>query len=736
MVGSSTVGDKVRFGPFEADLRSGELRKLGIRIKLQGQPFRVLCLLIEHKGEVVSREELQREIWGPTTVVDFDRGLGTAINKVREALCDSADSPRYIETLARRGYRFIADVQAVEPPRAPEPQIPQQGHDPVLMEVVPQPVPVVTLQSSPAVTLAEDPATNSRGRRKWLVSSLAVITACAWALGFWSARSPIVQFKQVTWSEHVYPGDSALERFPGVVTDGLNVFFPEMRDRNLLLSSASIRDGDASPVSMPADIIRPSVADISPDGTRLLVLSMTWAEPEHPLWVVPSHGGAAHKVSNALAHDATWLPDGESILFAAGHDLVITRSDGSAHQKLATLSGRAFWLRYSPDGKTLRFTMRDPKTRAGILWEIAADGSGLHRLLAGWDAAQNECCGSWTADGDFIFQATSGSMSNIWIRHEQGRRFSPDSMRIEQLTSGPLSYVSPVPDRHGRAVLVIGTHSRNQLLRFDPASRQFSPATVGTNNANRIVFTREGTRVAWTSSIDGTLWQSLSNGPQRLQLTSGPMRVSLMNWSPDNRRLAFAARKPGGPQRIYLVAADGGTPEEISAEAHGQTDPSWSPDGNSIVFGRSPQYLGEDTVPKALYVIDLKTRKRVTLPGSEGLFSPRWSPNGRYIAAISLNQRRMVIFDRTTETWREVASQSINNPTWSRAGDAIYFQSSDMEDQPIYKVTISTGRVQAVVDFRDFRQADKVNYLGLAPDDSPLVSLRFATADIYSLTRD
>src|SRR5579863_6597726 len=112
MVGSRSV-EKVRFGPYEADFRSGELRKLGIRIKLQGQPFKLLALLVDHAGDIVTREELQRDIWGPNTVVDFDHSLGTAINKLREALCDSAESPRYIETHARRGYRFVAEVHSV-----------------------------------------------------------------------------------------------------------------------------------------------------------------------------------------------------------------------------------------------------------------------------------------------------------------------------------------------------------------------------------------------------------------------------------------------------------------------------------------------------------------------------------------------------------------------------------------------------------------------------------------------
>jgi len=105
-----------RFGVFELDLSAGELRKSGVKLRLQGQPFQVLALLLGRAGEVVTREELQQQLWPSDTFVDFDHSLNTAINKVREALGDSASSPRYVETLARRGYRFIAPVQA--PPSA------------------------------------------------------------------------------------------------------------------------------------------------------------------------------------------------------------------------------------------------------------------------------------------------------------------------------------------------------------------------------------------------------------------------------------------------------------------------------------------------------------------------------------------------------------------------------------------------------------------------------------------
>lgn len=121
---------RVRFGAFEADLRSGELRKHGLKIKLQDQPFHILALLLEHPGEVVTREELRQKLWLADTFVDFDVGLNTAIKRLRDALGDTAESPRYVETLPRRGYRFIAQVDglaAATPPSSPA-QIPTDRH--------------------------------------------------------------------------------------------------------------------------------------------------------------------------------------------------------------------------------------------------------------------------------------------------------------------------------------------------------------------------------------------------------------------------------------------------------------------------------------------------------------------------------------------------------------------------------------------------------------------------------
>src|SRR5229473_5645507 len=118
---------RVTFGLFEADLQSGELWKAGKRIKIQSQPFKVLATLLEHPGEIVSREELQLRLWGKDTIVDFDHSLGTAINKIREALGDSAENPRFVETLARRGYRFIGKIDRSEPQAPVQAPTPSSG---------------------------------------------------------------------------------------------------------------------------------------------------------------------------------------------------------------------------------------------------------------------------------------------------------------------------------------------------------------------------------------------------------------------------------------------------------------------------------------------------------------------------------------------------------------------------------------------------------------------------------
>jgi Tol biopolymer transport system component/DNA-binding winged helix-turn-helix (wHTH) protein len=719
---TSTRLTKIRFGVFEADLRAGELRKSGIRIKLQSQPFKLLAILLAHAGEIVTREELQQQIWGSETVVNFDHSLGTAVNKVREALGDSAENPHYIETLAKRGYRFIVPIQVLEPIET----------QPVSTAVVP------AIVSFPKIEPEVLRSKSIPRKVSWrlVIPSAATLLALSLAVRLWQinqgVRPTLLKFTQITSSDSIYPGDAGIERFPALLTDGSRLYFSKIENGQVALAYSAIAGGDANPLVTPPEIGAPRLADISPDGSKLLVFGETFSELERSMWVVPSAGGAARKVVSGLGHDGTWLPDGKTLLYASGRDIMIAREDGQEPRILVSVPGRAFWLRCAPDGSRLRFTLIDSATRATSLWEYSFAGKQLRPLLRDWSSRTGDCCGNWTPDGKyFIFQSNRPRGSDIWALAERAWIGASTPAPVE-LTAGPLNFLGPVVSRRGYQIYFTGAHKRSQLRRYDASSHQFIPYLREIGMAGRTEFSRDGTRVAWISTSDGSLWQSRLGGSQRLQLTSSPMRVFMMRWSPDSRSIAFMGKEPGKTWKIYSIATEGGKPQVVSEEPRSQADPDWSPDGKTIVYGRSSDFMAEDSTPKAIQMVDLTTRKAAIVPGSEGLFSPRWSPDGRYVVAMPLDQRKLMLFDTTSQEWSELARGSFNNPVWSKDGKSLYYQSYD-EGSPIRRMQVTGGRVDKIADFRDIPPGTTVGYWGIADEDAPIVSFNFLTADIYSV---
>jgi Tol biopolymer transport system component len=205
-------------------------------------------------------------------------------------------------------------------------------------------------------------------------------------------------------------------------------------------------------------------------------------------------------------------------------------------------------------------------------------------------------------------------------------------------------------------------------------------------------------------------------------------------WSPDGTRIAFMGRMPGRPWQIYVIAAEGGEPQLMLEGERPEADPDWSPDGKSLMFGRPPDYLAESGAPKAIHILDLKTRELATLPDSDGLFAPRWSPNGRYVAALTLDQLRLRLFDFSTRTWTELGQfKTVHNPTWSRDERFLYFEVVD--EASIYRVRMSDRAVEQVVGMDGVWKSAYGGcvFEGLAPDDSPLLFCYRHDPDIYAL---
>ncbi|MGO9273739.1 MAG: protein kinase domain-containing protein [Terriglobia bacterium] len=516
-----------------------------------------------------------------------------------------------------------------------------------------------------------------------------------------------------------------------VATDGTRLYFV---DSQLGLAQTSVTGGETVPIPTSA-VVDPSflnLFDISPDGSDLLLATLPGSTPEGPLWTLPVLGGSPRRFGNLEVHSATWSPDGGRIAYSKGNEIFLAKSDGSEPWRLLITSGTSSYLRWSPDGTILRFTVNDPQTNNRSLWQASTDGSNLHPLLPGWNNPPNECCGNWTPDGRyFVFEAVRQGTASVWAMREGGGLFGRTRQEPVQLTTGPMNVEEPVPSRDGKKLFVQGRQPRSELVRYDAKSRQFAPYLAGIS-AMGFDFSRDGQWVAYDDDADGTVWRSKVDGTEKLQLTFPPMQAYLPRWSPDGKQIVFFGHPPGEPSQIYAVPAAGGSPELIyRSSGTNLADPNWSPDAKSLVFGNNT--LSDQG--SSIYVLDMKTRNASKLPGSDGLFSPRWSPDGRYVVSMTVDSLKLMLFDFTTQKWTELVKMLVAYPNWSRDGRTLYFDGT-LEDEPGYfRMRISDRKLERVLSLKGFQQAVGTfgQWSGLAPDESPLYVRDASIQEIYAL---
>lgn len=727
----------VSFGRFEADLHSGELWKGTLRLRLPAQPFKLLTMLLEKPGEVVPREEILERLWGKETNVDFDRAIAGAVNKIRDVLCDSAENPTYIETLPKRGYRFVAPVTILSKPSPTTNtnfEQPQSASSPLIQATSPPVLPASVADES-ASDSWPGASTSERYAFKIREFGLLVIVVgqcllLAWLL-VWREPAAIPEVEQLTYGQTVSSGPVNAENLPGLATDGTSIFFTMQIEGQLQLASIAIETGKIRQIPLPHELASVSIEDISKDGSRLLLLSRLNSSSEQPLWVVPTSGIGAFRVGNILAHAATWMPDDNGILYAKGNDLyVVQLADGNITH-FATLHGQAFWMRWSPDGKILRFTLINPMTHKDTLWEIQR---GSHNASPISDLAGHHsfmCCGVWSASGkNYIFQMLRYHGSDLW-----DLRRSLFGSKLVRLTQGPLYYFSPIAGPAGRRIYFLGSDESAGLQRFDPEQHAFVPAKRFLRDATRVEYSPDGDSVIWTDS-NGGLWRaSASNGANLLQLVPPQLSVFAAHWSPDGSKLALMAKEPGQPYSLYVENSVGGQIRPLLHENYNLADPTWSPNGRMLAFGREPALMGDEPGPHQIYILDLKNGKVQVLPHSDGLFSPRWSPNGKWIAALSLDQKRVMLFNVKSRSWSLLANTSAADPVWGRNSKALYVHAFLADEQPILRLSVPTGEKQVVADLSDIRLREAGNYFfsGLTPYNEPLILPRVGTSNIYTL---
>jgi Tol biopolymer transport system component/DNA-binding winged helix-turn-helix (wHTH) protein len=695
----ATSADKLyEFGEWRLDPAEHLLLRNGSTVPLGPKVFDTLLLLVESAGRLVTKDEFMNRVWPDSFVEDL--ALTQNISQLRKVL-GNGDAP-VIETVPKRGYRFVLSVAVRE--RAQSPDL------------------------APQVKL---PGTRNRLHLNRTVYA-PVIGVLLVAVLILANRRPqgldASNFAQIT-------NDGQAKQGP-IVSDGLRLYFGEGSTNHHFIAQSSVTGGEVT--TLPIPLQAPDILDMAPRRGELFVGS---AGPEStasensgdiastpPLWIFSLSGGVLRRTDQAAADAATHSPDGSEVAFVQGTVVYRSRSDGSSAQEVASVPGVGSWLRWSPDGSRLRLTVFDKATGQSSIWEVLLSGKEARRLLADWSQRGSECCGNWTPDGKyFLFQATREGRTEIWA-------LAAGKQNPVQLTNGQMNSLAPFVNANGQKLYVIGEQLRGELSRYDSKVGQFVPFLSGIS-AEFVDFSRDRQWVTYVTFPDQILWRSKIDGSERLQLTSNPARAVFPRWSPDGKRIAFFDVAPGKPGKIFLISSDGGTPEPLLNESRNQMDPNWSPDGTSISFSYFPVF--DRTPPKELgiFILNVNTRSAQKVPGSDGLWVPRWSPDGRYIVARSTDPLGLMLYDFRSQKWSTIAKKTyVGAMSWSSDGRYVYYLRRG-NDPAILRMRIPGGATEQIASLKGVRQTGYRGgfWLGLAPDNSPLMLRDIGTEEIYSL---
>src|SRR5215469_2581297 len=574
----------IRFGVFDADLRTQELRKQGTRVKLPRQSFQILEILLERPGELVTRDELRNVLWPQDTFVDFDHGLNNAVKRIRAVLGDSAESPRYIETLPRMGYRFIGPITTNGNGNSNGAYANHNGHDSGVAATIERVVEAPAPTSQPAVPAKAKPALG-----RWLAMGLGIVLLVllvgAWVWLLHSRRhmheTPMLTMVPFT----SYPGS---EVFPTFSPDGNQIAFSwNGGDQSDSFDLYVKEVGTDAPVRLTHRNAGYLAGAWSPDGRFLAVIAIEAHSGKSNMFLIPAVGGSERPLLQGAAVKSmfemaiTWTPDSQWVVFS--------RTENEFHAHLAMINvqtleqrelpppssrcGATGLVSFSPDGKRMA-------TSCMYTWGV--NGLYVERFPSGPARELRELRGEveglqWSRDGRSLIYAMGG---DLW-------RIGANGGTPERLWFGQ-SVVSPtIPREADRLAYVHEIHSADTWRigiagGSEPATRPF-PSNLTQQNAS---YSPDGKKMALESTRSGSqeIWACNIDGSDPLQLTNfGGVLTGTPRWSPDGQKIVFDSRLSGKAE-LYVVSSTGGKPQLLPTTPDGASVPFWSRDGQWILF--------------------------------------------------------------------------------------------------------------------------------------------------------
>lgn len=722
------------FGECILDVSERRLLRRGVEVPLTPKIFDTLVLLVEKAGHLVEKDEFMARLW-PGTFVGDD-ALARNISILRKALGGSRDSQGIIVTVPTRGYRFEASVrETVADGQATSADVGGGTEDSrvaagfsVSSEMGAHSTGTQAAAGTEANGLRGAFAhRSSRGLLAFIALAL-VLGAVAGVTTFWLLSTPalpkVTGLEQLTHSGRVDP-------WPRLVTDGTSIYFLERQGDHWNLMRTSVAGGESQVLPTPAR--NAVVLDVSPDRTNLLIGSFEERETRMPLWIWPVSGGAFRRVGDVAAYGALWHPNGREIVYSEDDGLYICDADGTNTREFVATGGQvdlAGWS-WSPDGAKLRFAT------GAESWEVDAEGKVLRRLPRSSGNVQNEFVGAWSRDARYFFvdRTVEVYRRDIWAIQEEKMSFPPARHSAVRLTNGPISYDGMTPSKDGHKLFVVGVPAHGDVARYDRKTGQATSLLAGVCVGNH-VYSQDGQWIA-CSSANQAILRMRPDGSDRLVLAAPSLMGDHLKWSPDAKQVAFTGKTDASHSAIFAVPVSGGAPGRLFAEDVDQADAGWSPDGKLIAFARGEP----ESSSVSIWVLNLHTRQISPLPGGERMRCPVWSPDGRLLAATTVDWHKLMLYDFRTHHWRELAEATVLNGggmSWSPDGKFLYFQDLLGKNEAVKRIRMDNRKIEVAGSFEVLLRngVQRVAMTGLAPDGALIVDVDRGGSDIYSLTLD
>ena len=638
-----------RFGVFELDGRSGELRKHGIRIKLQDQPRQVLVLLLEHAGEVVTREQIQKHLWPDNTFVDFDNAINSAVRKLRDALGDTAENPRFVETLARRGYRFIAPVSTRTEPKA-EPETP--------------------------------PPSAVAGRRRRPIAVVGVtVVVLGMALAIWLVRRDST-IDSADLRVTPLTGNTGVELQPSFSPDGTRIAYSSGGEDGKDFAIYVKQIGSGDPVQITKGLGRDFSPAWSPDGRWIAVFRDLGREGA--ILLIPASGGQPRELARVIK-----APPGD---------------EDCGLMKLLGVCGiqfRGSLLAWSPDGKFL-FTSGRPEPQSALaVVRISVETGEQQPVTSPPRELVGDVGAAVSPDGREMAFVRLGTLGTGDIYVVTLSSAIAAAGRPRRLTSDQADLSSPVWTPDGRELIFSSDRGgRREMWRIGASgpARAVRLAGVGENPSD-VAISPFGRRLVYgRSSYYGSLWRipiEMGKGGEPVRVMAIRARVTYPHYSPDGKRIAFQAGS-SGVNEIWLCDADGSHSVQLTTFGKGASgSPRWSPDGHTIAFDSNVAGNWD------IYAIRSEGGRPIRLTTNQATdVIPRWSRDGRWIYFCSSRTGGPEIWkihpDGTSET--QVTTTGGWVSAESADGKYLYYKNADSEVAELWKMPVGGGPKSKVLE--------------------------------------